>query len=400
MTNPSGKTSAQVPTLGLICVGGCGTNNALEVLRELDPDKHGHLYILVCNTDHPQLEHHFAAQSGDAEDQKEKNLQKWLKRQTGESAQLSILHLGESGMGAGGLPEVGEEVTRASIGTICEFLGKVKVVVIVGGAGKGSGSGGIPVIAQLAKDGGKSPLVILTMPRAAEGGKRLKKAQQVRDKLNAICPTIVIYNENIPKESLTLTYKEVWSEINLSCLLPMLLALQEIILEVGDLNFDLNDYVAGLSEGNFAQFGRCDITAEKGESLKSIAEQLLSNIYQDHTIVNKARQIFGWLHGKSWTVQEHDALVACLREQMSKDIPEDEIEINFGIYQTVQDDKKWAAIVAVAKDPPADAVSPGAKHKVAVTGEIRIRAEGEEVQEKIPLTTRMAAGLGFGKKAS
>lgn len=356
------KHSSEDPvTLGLVCVGGCGTNNAREVMRTLDPDLHPHLRILVCNTDRPQLENHFVEKEGisGGEDAKEFLLQKWLKKKS----QFSILHLGESGMGAGGKPEEGARVAGESINEIEKFCQSIKAVVVIGGGGKGTGSGALPVIAAAAKKAGKSPLCILTMPRFSEGGRRLKKAEDTRRKLIETCPTAVVYNQQMPDTSLT--YTKVWTEVNQSCLLPMLLVLQEIILEVADLNIDLKDWEAILQAGNYIQFGRSDVTCDNAENFDKIADTLLNNPYQDTKIMSKAREILLWLHGE-WTVDEHDKIVNHIQNRMEgKDISREEIEITPGLYQTTKDDKKWVAVLVVAKDPPPDTVTHSSGQQVS-----------------------------------
>lgn len=351
MMDLSSSISASRPVkLGLICAGGCGTNNAREVMSTIDPEAHPHLYILVGNTDRPQLENHFVVKEGEIEDPREACLQKWLRL---KDEQFFILQLGESGMGAGGKPEEGARVAEKAVHEIKKFLEKVDTVILIAGGGKGTGSGALPIIAAAANDADKSPLAIFTMPRFSEGGRRLKKADEARKKLLEICPTAVIYNQQIPDT--TLTYTDGWTKINQSCLLPMLLVLQEIILRVADLNIDLKDWRSMLEVGNYVQFGLCRVG--NNQDFEAIADQLLNNPYQDSKIVNKALEVMLYLHGKTWTFAENDKVVSCIEARMERSIGSEDIQITPGVYQTVQDDEKWVALLAVAKEPPSDTVS-------------------------------------------
>src|SRR6185369_17527782 len=79
-----------------------------------------------------------------------------------ETNQLTILQVGETGMGAGGDPEVGCAAAQAKSEDIQKFLEPLHAVILMGGGGGGSGSGILPFVAEVANKMGKSVLAVVT----------------------------------------------------------------------------------------------------------------------------------------------------------------------------------------------------------------------------------------------
>src|ERR1017187_4614631 len=55
--NPS--PSSGVVVLGFVFAGGCGTNNARRFMASTTPEEYPYLFVLVANTDGPQLKQFF-----------------------------------------------------------------------------------------------------------------------------------------------------------------------------------------------------------------------------------------------------------------------------------------------------------------------------------------------------
>jgi cell division protein FtsZ len=91
------------------------------------------------------------------------------------------LQLGEKltrGLGAGGDPEVGGKAADESRQAIQEVVAGADMVFITAGMGGGSGTGGIPVVAEMAKQSGALTIAIVTKPFSFEGARRSKVAEQ------------------------------------------------------------------------------------------------------------------------------------------------------------------------------------------------------------------------------
>src|SRR3989304_927409 len=73
------------------------------------------------------------------------------------------------GLGAGSLPQVGEEAARETEEEIRKALQGADLVFITCGLGGGTGTGGAPVVAQIARELGALTVAICTWPFRAEG---------------------------------------------------------------------------------------------------------------------------------------------------------------------------------------------------------------------------------------
>ncbi len=82
------------------------------------------------------------------------------------------------GLGAGALPQVGEEAAREAEDEIKAAVKEADIVFITCGLGGGTGTGSAPFVAQLAKEMGSLTVAICTYPFAAEGAIRAENGIQ------------------------------------------------------------------------------------------------------------------------------------------------------------------------------------------------------------------------------
>src|SRR6266704_283074 len=80
------------------------------------------------------------------------------------------------GLGAGALPQVGEESAREAADELRSVVQGADMVFITCGLGGGTGTGGAPVLAQLSKEAGALTIAICTFPFRAEGAIRAENA--------------------------------------------------------------------------------------------------------------------------------------------------------------------------------------------------------------------------------
>jgi len=96
------------------------------------------------------------------------------------------------GLGAGGDPEVGSKAAEESRQAVQEVVAGADMVFITAGMGGGSGTGGIPVVAEVAKQSGALTIAIVTKPFSFEGARRSKVAEEGILKLIDKVDTLVI----------------------------------------------------------------------------------------------------------------------------------------------------------------------------------------------------------------
>ncbi len=102
------------------------------------------------------------------------------------------------GLGAGMNPEIGKQAAEENRSEIGEAIEGADMVFLTAGLGGGTGGGGIPVIAEIAKEKGILTVAIVTKPFTFEGAQRMANAQEglnrLKDKVDAL---VVIPNDRI-----------------------------------------------------------------------------------------------------------------------------------------------------------------------------------------------------------
>ena len=82
------------------------------------------------------------------------------------------------GLGAGGIPEIGEKAANESIDDVAQAIKGADMVFITAGMGGGTGTGAAPIIAAVAKEMGVLTVAVITKPFSFEGPKRMKNAEK------------------------------------------------------------------------------------------------------------------------------------------------------------------------------------------------------------------------------
>ncbi|MCI2129058.1 MAG: cell division protein FtsZ, partial [Sphaerochaeta sp.] len=96
------------------------------------------------------------------------------------------------GLGAGGMPEVGEKAAQESKEDIKKELENADMVFITAGMGGGTGTGAAPVVAEIAKSCNALTVAVVTTPFAFEGKKKMMLAQAGIEKLRKNVDTLII----------------------------------------------------------------------------------------------------------------------------------------------------------------------------------------------------------------
>ncbi len=100
------------------------------------------------------------------------------------------------GSGAGGDPKIGEEAAKESEPEIKEVLEGADLVFLMAGLGGGTGTGGLPIIAEIAKELGAVVVSMVTLPFEAEGRRRNEIARAGLANVLRTSDTIVVVNND------------------------------------------------------------------------------------------------------------------------------------------------------------------------------------------------------------
>lgn len=146
------------------------------------------------------------------------------------------------GLGAGGIPEMGEKAAQESKEDIKKLLEGTDMVFITAGMGGGTGTGAAPVVAEIAKSENILTVAVVTTPFAFEGKKKLQLATEGIEKLRKNVDTLII----IPNQYL-LKIAENNTPIRQAFLMADdvlkqgVQGISELITEPGEINIDFAD---------------------------------------------------------------------------------------------------------------------------------------------------------------
>src|SRR3989338_684244 len=102
------------------------------------------------------------------------------------------------GLGAGSIPQVGEEAAKESESDIKHALAGADMVFITCGLGGGTGTGSAPVVADIAKKQGALTVGIVTIPFNMEGQRRYQNAIHGLERMESLVDTLIV----IPNDKL------------------------------------------------------------------------------------------------------------------------------------------------------------------------------------------------------
>jgi cell division protein FtsZ len=166
------------------------------------------------------------------------------------------------GLGAGALPQMGEEAAKEVEDEIKAHMSGADIVFLTCGLGGGTGTGAISVFARVAKDLGALTVAIVTLPFASEGLVRMENAEYGLEKIRHLVDTaIVIPNDKLltinPRLPLNQAFK-VADEV----LMRSIKGITEIITKPGLVNLDFNDIRTIMRSGGVAMIGLGEATDE------------------------------------------------------------------------------------------------------------------------------------------
>ncbi|MCR5289605.1 MAG: cell division protein FtsZ [Treponema sp.] len=102
------------------------------------------------------------------------------------------------GLGAGGVPEIGQKAAEEDAETIKNVLKGANMVFITAGMGGGTGTGSAPVVARIAREMGALTVGVVTTPFDFEGNHRRLSAQEgIRRLHEQVDSLIVIPNQQL-----------------------------------------------------------------------------------------------------------------------------------------------------------------------------------------------------------
>ncbi|MDO8556647.1 MAG: cell division protein FtsZ [Nanoarchaeota archaeon] len=220
------------------------------------------------------------------------------------------------GLGAGSIPQIGEEAARESEHDIKKKLEGADMVFITCGLGGGTGTGTAPVVAEQAKKVGALTIGIVTLPFEMEGQRRYENAMYGLEKLENIVDTlIVIPNDKLlalaPDLPLHTAFK-VADEI----LTNAVKGIAELITKTGLVNLDFADIRTVMGKGGVAMIGVGESDSEN-RAIEAVNKSI-NNPLLDVDITGATGALINVAGGPDMTLDEAKKVVQAVSEKLAE----------------------------------------------------------------------------------
>ena len=223
------------------------------------------------------------------------------------------------GLGAGGIPEMGQKAAEESKDEIRDILEGTDMVFITAGMGGGTGTGAAPVVAEIAKGMNILTVAVVTTPFAFEGRKKLQFANEGIDRLRKNVDTLIL----IPNQYLLKV-----AENNTPIKQAFLMAddvlrqgvqgISELITEPGEINIDFADVRTVMKGKGDAIMGIG--LGEGANRAVDAARQAISNPLLENAKIDGAKSVLVNLTASDGlTLQEYQDVVEMITENCDKD---------------------------------------------------------------------------------
>jgi len=221
------------------------------------------------------------------------------------------------GLGAGALPQVGEEAARESEDSIKAAVQGADIVFVTCGLGGGTGTGSAPVIAKMARDQGALTIAVVTMPFKAEGSIRTQNAEYGLDHLAAVADTVIVIPndrllELVPKLSLNNAFK-VADEV----LMNAIKGITDIITKPGLVNLDFNDLRTIMKSGGVAMIGIGSAGPDDDDRANTAVTSAINSPLLEADITNASGALINVTGGSDMTVTEAEKVVEVIHERIN-----------------------------------------------------------------------------------
>ncbi len=223
------------------------------------------------------------------------------------------------GLGAGGIPEVGEKAALESQEDLKNLIRGADMLFLTAGMGGGTGTGGAPVVAQIARELGILTVAVVTKPFDFEGRKKIMLAEQGIERLRDEVDTLIV----IPNQYL-LKVVERRTPIKEAFLLADdvlrqgVQGISDLITVPGEINIDFADVKTIMNGKGDAIMG---IGESRGDNRAvEAATQAINNPLLEDAHIDGARGILvNVTGGDTLTLAEYEEIVKIITANADED---------------------------------------------------------------------------------
>jgi len=221
------------------------------------------------------------------------------------------------GLGAGALPQIGEEAAREAEEEIRKALADAHIVFVTAGMGGGTGTGGISVVSNLAKEMGALTVAVTTTPFKGEGRYRMENAEWGLERLRNVADTVIVIPndkllELVPRLSLNAAFK-VADEL----LMRAIKGITELITKPGLVNLDFNDLKTIMKGAGVAMIGLGESDAHAEDRAMEALEEAINSPMLEVDISNATGVLVNVLGGPDMTVSDAEKVADEIQSRVS-----------------------------------------------------------------------------------
>jgi len=265
-----------------IAVIGCGGGGSNTITRMMEEGIHGARLIAV-NTDAQHLSRIQA------------------------DSRILIGRQRTRGLGAGSLPQIGEEAALETEEDIRRAVVGCDMVFITAGLGGGTGTGSAPVVAKAAHEEGALTIAVVTLPFVAEGAIRMENAEAGLERLRDVADTVIVVPndrllEVVPRLPLYAAFK-----VSDEVLMRAVKGITELITMPGLVNLDFADVRTVMERGGVAMIGMGESDSED-KAIDSVKKALRSPLL-DVEISGATAALVNVVGGPDMTMEEAEGVV-------------------------------------------------------------------------------------------
>ncbi len=229
------------------------------------------------------------------------------------------IHIGERGIGAGGIPAAGEKAAEDSKEEIAATIRGSQMVFITAGMGGGTGTGGAPVVARIAKEQGILTVGVVTKPFEFEGRHRSEQAEQgisaLREHVDAL---LVIPNDRlqfITEEKITLMNAFTAAD---DVLRQAVQSISDLINIPGVVNVDFADATEVLRNAGYAHMGMGQATGDK--KAEKAAQSAISSPLLETSINGAKGVIINFITSPDVSLEDINIASSMIHDAAHKDV--------------------------------------------------------------------------------
>lgn len=220
------------------------------------------------------------------------------------------------GLGAGALPQIGEEAAKEAEEEIRAAIGDADMVFITAGMGGGTGTGSASVVGRIARETGALTIAFVTTPFKAEGKLRMENAIWGLENLRKNSDTVI----TIPNDKLVELYPRLplmqAFKVADETLSRAIKGLTETITKPGLVNLDFNDIRTIMKGSGVAVIGIGESDGYKDERALKAVETAINSPLLDVDISNAKGVLVNVIGGPDMTISEAEAVAELLQSKV------------------------------------------------------------------------------------